>query len=139
MQKSREAVQLIAGVVIKRNWLEEACYNFKVGQEREPQLPGESSLEPSYWSAACMSKGGLHAFGLDLGVVQEQWVFVYWTGNKTIKCTVAMDSSSNTALLRAVNSPREHCSSRPWVPACILDCKRQYSLCEREERMFQVP
>lgn len=37
MQKSREAVQLITGVVIKKSWLEEACYNFKVGQETEPQ------------------------------------------------------------------------------------------------------
>lgn len=92
MQKSREAVQLIAGVVIKKNWLEEACYNFKVGQEREPQLPSENSLEPNYWSVACMSKGGLHAFGLDLGVVQEQWTFVYWAGNKTMKCTVVMGS-----------------------------------------------
>jgi len=77
MQKSREAVQLIVVVVIKKNQLEEICYNFRIGQEREPQLPSESSSEPSSRSAACMSKGGLHAFGLDLGVVQEQWTFVY--------------------------------------------------------------
>lgn len=47
MQKFRKAVQLIAVVVMKKEWLEKGCHLFKAGQERDSQQPRERSLEPS--------------------------------------------------------------------------------------------
>lgn len=46
MKKFREAIHLIAVVVIKKYCLEDSCSHFKTGQERESQQPGDSPLVP---------------------------------------------------------------------------------------------